>query len=272
MIRDDYRSEPVRRLVVMGESNAYGMCASSPKNEWVQVLGEYIREFQDEPVRVINNAIPANVISPDAPGYEPGNVYATAPSALERFETDMIAYRPDMAVYAYGLNDSRCGHEIKSFMRAYKTIVSKTREELPESLVVLVGPYWNLQYDAQTWSNPKYEGRFGKFNRAGDHLVLAYNQAIEELARESGAIFVDVYHLLEGAPWLLTEDACHFNDVGQCMIGLAVFCQLAAHCSFLSSKSRRMEKETNSNIHNTGGTGALPHVIHTWRKVDKWME
>ena len=70
MIRRDYRADPVRRLVVMGESNAYGMSASSPKNEWVQVLAEGIREFQQESVRLFNNAIPANVISPDAPGSE----------------------------------------------------------------------------------------------------------------------------------------------------------------------------------------------------------
>ncbi len=71
----------------------------------MQVLGSRIREFQEGPVRLFNNAIPANVISPDAPGYEAGDAYATSPSALERFEEDMISYRPDMAVYAYGLND-----------------------------------------------------------------------------------------------------------------------------------------------------------------------
>ncbi len=33
MLRKDYRSAPVRRIVVLGESNAYGMCASAPENE-----------------------------------------------------------------------------------------------------------------------------------------------------------------------------------------------------------------------------------------------
>ena len=118
MIQCDFRSEPVRRIVVMGGSNAYGMSASSPRNEWVQVLGDHIREFQERPVRVFNNAIPSNVISPDAPGYVASDTCGTAPSALERFEIDMIGYGPDMAVYAYGLNDSRCGHDEDSFMRA----------------------------------------------------------------------------------------------------------------------------------------------------------
>ena len=272
MIRNDLRSEPVRRLVVMGESNAYGMCASSSKNEWVQVLGECIREFQDGPLRVFNNSIPSNVISPDAPGYTSGDTYRTAPSALERFESDMIAYGPDLAVYAYGLNDSRCGHDVGSFMRAYRKIVETTRQKLPGALVVLVGPYWNLQYDAETWSKPESQRPFGKFGRAGDDLVLAYNQSIAQMAEELGALFVDVYRSLEGSPWLLTADACHFNDIGQRIIGLTAFSTLAIHCSFLSHSSRRAEETLGSSIHNTGGTNALPHVIQTWRQAGEWMK
>ena len=58
MFRQDYRSQPVRRMVVMGESNAYGMSAGDPVNEWVQALAFLIRRFQDGPLRVFNNAIP----------------------------------------------------------------------------------------------------------------------------------------------------------------------------------------------------------------------
>ena len=272
MIRTDCRCAPVRRLVVMGESNAYGMSATDPRNEWVQVLGAEIRDAQEEPVRVFNDAIPANVISPDAPGYVPGDLYRTAPSALERYETDMIAYRPDMAVYAYGLNDSRCGHGLDSFIGAYREIVATTRETLPNTPIVLVGPYWNLQYDTEAWESLGDPDRFGAFSLPGDDLVLAYNEAIAKLAEDQGALFVDVYHLLEGAAWLLTADACHFNDIGQRVIGLTVFCQVAARCSFLSRKSQRMERELQGNIHNTGGTNALPHVIQTWRQADTWQE
>jgi lysophospholipase L1-like esterase len=271
MIREDYRSEPVRRMVVMGESNAYGMNASCPRNEWVQVLGDGIREFQEEPVRVFNNAIHSNVISPDAPGYDATSNPGTAPSALERFEADMIAYRPDLAVFAYGLNDSRCGHTLESFIRAYRVIVSTTRKRLPNALVVLAGPYWNLQYDANAWEKNKGDSsRFGKFGLPGDKLVLAYNQAIAQLASETHSLFVDLYRVLEGTPWLLTADACHFNDLGHRIIGLTVFSQLATHCSFLSQKSLKIEKALGSNIHNTGGTEALPHVIQKWRPMDRW--
>jgi len=269
MIRKDYRAEPVKRMVVMGESNAYGMCAGYSRNEWVTALADCIREFQDEPLQVFNNAIPSNVICQASPGYHESNLYATVPSALDRLEDDMIAYRPDLAVYAYGLNDSRCGHNLKSFIGAYATIVEKTRAAFPDALVVLVSPYWNLQYDSETWAQPEYaESRNGVFDRGGDDLVLSYVQAISDLAVETGALFVDVYSLLEGASWLLHKDACHFNDIGQRMIGLHIFCQIAASCSFLALKSKKIEDSFNTTIHNTGGTSCLPHVINEWRKVD----
>ena len=275
MFQRDYRSEPVRRMVVMGESNAYGMSAGDPLNEWVQALAFLIRRFQDGPLRAFNNAIPANVISPRAPGYDTRWKYGTAPSALERYECDMIEYRPDMAVYAYGLNDSRCGHPLESFIVDYETIVSHTRRALPDALIVLVGPYWNIQYDAEEWAKPAFDEQrkgFGAFAAGGDDLVLAYNEAIAELAERYGAVFADVYHATEGAAWLLTDDACHFNDVGQWLIGQTVFAVLASHCSFLATKSIGACRDVGFGIPTTGGTDALPHVIASWRKIEEWRE
>jgi len=46
-MRQDFRAAPVRRMVVMGESNAYGMCATDPENEWVQVVASLIRRHED---------------------------------------------------------------------------------------------------------------------------------------------------------------------------------------------------------------------------------
>ena len=78
------------------------------------------------------------------------------------------------------------------------------------------------------------------------------------------------YKILEGASWLVTKDDCHFNDVGQRLIGMTVFSQIAQHCSFIAHASNEMERELNSSVRNTGGTNALPHVIDTWRKPDAW--
>ena len=264
MLRTDQRASPIRRLVVMGESNAYGMNAVCAHNEWVQTVGNLIREFQGSPLRIFNNAIPSNVISPDAPGYTPGDAYRTSPSAIERYRDDMIAYQPDLAMFAYGLNDSRCGHDPDSFMQSYREIVTTTKQECPEALIVLVGPYWNPQYDAEHWQAQNKPGKFGKFGRPGDDIVTAYNAAIAAFANDIGVLFVDVYRVLEGATWLITADDCHFNDVGQRLIGMTVFSTIAQHCSFIAQASNDMESELASSIRTTGGTNALPHVIDTW--------
>jgi lysophospholipase L1-like esterase len=275
-MRQDFRAAPVRRMVVMGESNAYGMCATDPENEWVQVVASLIRRHQDGYLQVRNNSIPANVLSPAAPGYIPfRGEYATAPSALERYEDDMVAHRPDLAVYAYGLNDSRCGHATSSFIRDYETIVSSTRRELTDALIVLVGPYWNPQYDRELWSSPGYEHQrasFGAFARAGDDLVRDYNSAIRDLADRYGCLFVDAYATLQGALWLIHDDACHLTDIGQALLGMEVFAQVATNCSFLSRRSIAAYQEGGFSIHNTGGTNGLPAAIMTWRYMPEDKE
>ncbi|MCX6358344.1 MAG: GDSL-type esterase/lipase family protein [Armatimonadetes bacterium] len=268
MLKPDYRLGPVRRIVVMGESNAYGMCAGDPLNEWVQALAFLIRRFQDGPLRVFNNSIPANVVSPRAPGYGAFPGCGTAPSALERFEQDMISYQPDLAIYAYGLNDSRCGHALDSFIADYGTIIARTRERLPDALLVLVGPYWNTQYEADEWTRHEYDAvrqGFGAFAVGGSDLVLSYNKSIADLAARHGALFVDVYSVTERASWLLNGDQCHFNDVGQWLIGQTVFGAIAANCSFVGRKSAHAAAEAGLTIHTTGGTNALPDVIEAWR-------
>lgn len=272
-MRRDFRAEPVRTMVVMGESNAYGMCATDPQNEWVQVLAAHVRRHQDGYLRVLNNAIPSNVISPSTPGYVPFNgTYATAPSALERYQEDMIAQRPDLAVYAYGLNDSRMGHDTSSFMRDYEAIVKNTRSQLGDSLIVLVGPYWNPQYDMDLWSQPEYDRAresFGVAGRGGDDLVTVYNQRIGELAESYDCLFVDLYATLKGALWLIHDDACHYTDVGQTIVGMLVFSALATNCSFLAAKSTTAFRDGVFSIHNTGGTNGLPPVIASWRDIAK---
>ena len=71
---------PFRRMVVLGDSIAYGMCAAEPENEWNQVVAGLLRKFQDEELTVFNRGLPAGVISPRCPGYEE----SAKPSLIER--------------------------------------------------------------------------------------------------------------------------------------------------------------------------------------------
>ena len=57
-------------MVVIGDSITYGMCAYRPDHQWSRVLANLLRAFQDGELEVFNRGLPAEVLSPAAPGYE----------------------------------------------------------------------------------------------------------------------------------------------------------------------------------------------------------
>jgi len=266
-MKKDYRSEPVKKMVIIGESNAFGMCASDPRNEWFQTIANLIRDFQDEPLIALNNAIPANVISPKSPGHvmlpECGK-----PSAMERYEHDLIAHQPDIAIIAYGLNDSRCGYPAASFLDDLEHIVSETVKRT-DALVVLVSPYWNTQYDEDIWNSldtkPEWAvGEYSTFAVTGRSLVSSYVSGIEKVAGEYGCLFADLFTPTEGCTWLLHSDQCHYNDVGHKILGQVVFNVIACNCSLIGNKSRRIAAEGGFDTTNTGGTNGMNRMIRGW--------
>jgi lysophospholipase L1-like esterase len=267
-MKKDYRAKSVQKIVVIGESNAFGMCATDPRNEWVQTVSNLIRDFQDEPLTVLNNSIPANVISPHSPGFAHLPDWAK-PSALERYKEDLIMQRPDIAIIAYGLNDSRSGYQVDSFLQDLEHIVSDT-VKMTKALVVLTSPYWNTQYDEQLWNRldpkPDWIDEWKDFTLAGRDLVWSYVIGIEKVAKKYTCLFVDLFSLTEGCRWLLHDDQVHFSDVGQRVIGQIVFNAIACNCSFIGKKSQRIAEGGKFDITNTGGTQGMGRMIRDWLK------
>jgi lysophospholipase L1-like esterase len=264
MTDKDYFKRPVRKMVLLGESNAFGMCASDPRNEWAQTVANLIRDFQDEALIFLNNAIPANVISPESPGYKSLPEYAL-PTAIERYKKDIIEHDPDLTIIAYGLNDSRCGNPVSSFIKDLETIINDVKNNT-NSLIILTSPYWNTQYNEKLWDSLKEKpewvnGRYKIFSKPGRDLVWSYVTEIKNLALKYDCLFIDLFTPTENCIWLLNEDHDHFNDVGQKTIGQIVFTKIATSCSFIGKKSKRIEIEGNFDITNTGGTGAQSKSI-----------
>ncbi len=266
-MKKDYRNTPVTRFVVMGESNAFGMCASDSRNEWVQTLANLIKDFQDEPLTVINSSIPANVISPQSPGYSTIPDWGK-PSAIERYKSDLIDQAPDIAVLAYGLNDSRCGYETKLFLNDLEKIVADT-VAMTDALVVLAGPYWNTQYNEKLWNRLKKKpewatGEYSIFAQTGRDLVWSYLKGIEKLTCKYGCLFADLFTPTENCTWLLHDDQCHYNDIGHRVLGQILFNVIACNCSFTGKKSVRILREGGFDTTNTGGTRGMSRMTRDW--------
>lgn len=247
-------NRPFRRLVVLGDSNAYGMCASKPEHEWIQVAVRWLNDFQEERLEVYNHAIPSNVISPRCPAYE----LTSKPSLMERYHQHCIALNPDLVVIAQCLNDMRCGMPVQDYIADLEYIVSDIQRQ-SGALVVLMGMYY--QVFGHGFNDPE---EFPWATRWTPDDLDIYNLAISLLANRLGALFVDTFAVMRSARWLLHPDAVHMNDLGHVLVGNALFQVLATHCEVISWETLKGIEENQVSVANTGGALATAEVRQIW--------
>jgi lysophospholipase L1-like esterase len=245
---------PFRRMVVLGDSISYGMCAAEPEHEWSQVVAHLLRDFQDEGPTVFNRGLPAGVLSPRCPGYEE----SAKPSLLERYEEHCIDLEPDLVVIAEGLNDMRSGMPLHEYVSDLETVVSDIQRQTG-ALVVLVGIYH--QAFGKGANDP---AAYPTWTRWSQDIAAAYNLAIQLTADRLGAVFVDAQRIMGGADWLLHVDSCHLNDLGHVLIGNGVFNAIATHHEPLAAKTIRTIEARDVSILNSGGTDTDETIRDLW--------
>ena len=178
-----------------------------------------LEEFQGSPIELINQGIGSNVLTPECPAYE----HSAKPAALERVETDVIAFRPDLLFLSYGLNDSRGGTPPAVFRRSYQQLIDRIRAEMDPLIVVLNVYYMHeVLYDLAPWDASDYD------------VTDVFNLVIRQLAEANGLIHADVYEAEVGVDWIIDEDHCHPNDLGHRLIAHRVFEAIARSCSFVA--------------------------------------
>jgi lysophospholipase L1-like esterase len=216
----DQRSEPVKRVVALGESTTWGYSVSDKSKCWVNQVVRMLEEFQGTPIELINQGIGSNVLTAECPAYE----FSAKPSALERVDEELIAHRPDMVFLSYGLNDSRGGTPPEVFRRAYQELVDRIRAAI-QPTIVLVNTYYmhEILYErCEHWEESSYD------------LTDVYNLVIQQLAEKNGVILADVYSAERGVDWIIDQDHCHPNDLGHRIIANRVFEAIVRNCSFVA--------------------------------------
>lgn len=228
-VPSDVRSEPFHRIVVMGESTVEGGGWLQSKEErYADRLVRMINEAQGEPVEYFNKGIGANAISPRSPGY----AQSRKPSAMERYQKDVIANQPDLFVLAYGLNDMRAGMDLGEFIADLEKIVRDVQAAC-HPVIVLVGVYHMSRYD---WYPP--------YDRGSASATVKFNRAICALAERTGCLYADAYRGEGRADWVVHQDSVHANRVGNILIANEIFQVLATHCSGLAQTVNHQNEDT----------------------------
>ena len=225
----NYRKEPFRRLVILGESTVEGgPWLHAKEDRYADVLVRLINAVQEQPIEYINKGIGNNSISPRSPGY----AQSAKPSAIERYRKDVIEHRPDLFILAYGLNDMRAGMPLEHFREDMATIIRDVKNAC-DPVTVLTTVYYMTGY--RSWP---------PINKGSIELTLKYNECIRSLAAEFDCIVADLWSAEGGADWLIHYDGVHANKVGNLMLGNKLFEAIAQHCSGLSQYVFQQERET----------------------------
>ena len=217
-MKRDYRGQPFRVAVALGESTTAGGSATVRELTWVSLVAALINESQSSPVLMINSGLGANVVSPRSPAYE----HSGKPSAMERYKTHVIDHRPDLVLISYGLNDARGGTPLAGFLEDLQHIVLDITHQTA-ALVVVLSAYFMTGFD-----------RYVPFDKAGIDTLERYNSGLERLAAACDGLYADVFAAQAKSPWMVDADGVHANNLGHRIIANRVFEVLAQNCSCLS--------------------------------------
>lgn len=229
MTTRDFRTEPFKKMVVLGESAVQGgPWLSADELRWADILANLIDACQDQPLEYLNEGIGASVISPKSAGYADSN----KPSAMERYKSRVIDPAPDLFVMAYGLNDMRCATDPTLFAAEMETIVRDVKASC-DPLILLVNIYYMTGFD-----------RYPPFDQGSCESAEAYNRAIASVAAKNECLIADVWWAMNGADWLVHGDGVHANAVGNMITAHKVFEVIAANCSCLSERTNRLHRDS----------------------------
>lgn len=203
-------------MLVLGDSIAWGMCASRPDHAWAEAAATQVRAFGSPSLELANRGIRANVISPGNPSYQ----HSARPSLMERYRQECLDLQPDLVIVAEGVNDMRAGMPLADY-RADLEAISRDILEIIQGRLVLIGMY--PQRHGQGANDPLAFPHWSRW-QPGD--LTAFNEAIRAVAATAGALFVDALATLARADLTLDSDGCHLNDLGHRLVGNALFREL----------------------------------------------
>ena len=121
----------------------------------------------------------------------------TAPGALSLIDRDVIRYKPDLTLVAFGLNDAWNGTSgVQMFVEAMNTIVSRVRSETESELVLLTPNFMNT-HEPNEATGLELLALRASATLQNDGVVADYAQAVRDVAREHNAACADVYRAWE---------------------------------------------------------------------------
>ncbi|HAA73602.1 TPA: hypothetical protein DCE37_00575 [Candidatus Latescibacteria bacterium] len=243
---NDLREEPIKRLVLFGESHTVGASATKRALGWGEILREQIDASQSGSIELINRGLGADILSKSSPIYE--TYEGKRPIGIERYRKHIIEEKPDVVIISFGYNDMRSGTPLDDFRADLETIVKDVKKET-DALIALLNTY--------AIPTPGYENESGgsvsgnSWNKGSRESHTLYNLMLNDLAEDHSLLFVDIYSTQVRSPWTFCSPDgsgdIHANDLGHRLIANRIFEALATRCSFLSVEAQKARQKTGKS-------------------------
>jgi len=204
----DWPERPLEKIVAIGESTTNGEVTSKEELRWTAQLEELLNRFQEAPVRVVNEGIGYNAISPDSKTQFDGDF--NGDSALERIDNDVLDRKPDLIIIQYGLNDMGGLNPVHWFVGEYQKLIDHIRSK-SKAKIVLVDVAHLTAYGKD------------RYNVGDDSFTHQYNLGIEELAARNGLPLVRMHRAFNHQDGWVHPDKVHPADLGHTVMAHEIF-------------------------------------------------
>lgn len=176
-------------IAFLGDSVTQGCFEVYWKNDKMQVVFDSLSGYPQKVKEILAFLYPQSPVSIVNAGINGGS----APRGYERLERDVLAFKPDLLVVCFGLNDSNSGPEgIATYKTALKQIFNKAKEENVE--VIFMTPNM-LNTDSSNVSEGELlENLAVTFaERQNTGVFDAYMEAAREACKEENVQLCDCY-------------------------------------------------------------------------------
>lgn len=185
----------IKKICIFGDSITWGAC-DYEKGGWVERLKtDFIKNYD---IDVYNFGVAGN----------------TTLDLLARFETEVKIMKPEVVVFAIGINDSKYVNDSKTsevnltdFEKNILDLISKARKITDKLAFVGLTPVDETQTMPRTHRD--------KIKFYENNIIQNYNSIIETICHKEKIQFVNLFSLLKASD---LEDGLHPNSNGHLII------------------------------------------------------
>lgn len=222
LLGDDFYLQNGQRVIFFGDS-------ITQSGKYINYIEAYLRtRFPDQQFELINHGISSETIS----GTSESDHTPRRPHALPRFTRDVAAWKPDVLVSCFGMNDGNYHppdeQRFQKYQVGIRSLITRTKNTGAKLVLLTPPPFDPYRRRASDQQAKEYGYKFAAINY--DQTLTGYSRWLLSLEKENQFV-VDLHgsmnhHLRrrrqDQVSFFFSPDSVHPNETGHWLMAQAV--------------------------------------------------